>query len=173
MTRSERHSSTRVTLQRVEHLHSESHGVRTDTKLRPALVDDAEFIYRLIDLTMRGYVERIFGPFSEDYNRKQVAEQIAAGIYCVVSVSGDEIGAIAVEREESHIQLTQLYIHPSHQNKGIGTSLVRSVVAEAKAAGKPVRLRVLALNPARKLYEREGFRVTEQTPERFFMERAP
>lgn len=41
---------------------------------------------------------------------------------------------------------------------------------EARQAGKPVRLRLLAVNPARRLYEREGFRVSSTTPERIYME---
>jgi ribosomal protein S18 acetylase RimI-like enzyme len=140
------------------------------TTLRTACPADAEFIYRLVDSTMRSYVEQIWGQFNDEYNRKQVADQIAAGIYSIVLVDGNEIGAVAVEREDSHIQLTQLYIHPAHQNRGIGTSLIRGIIAEAKAANKRVRLRVLAVNPARRLYERLGFRVTKQTPERYFME---
>ncbi len=47
---------------------------------------------------------------------------------------------------------------------------IYDLIAEAKAAGKPLRLRVLSVDPARRLYEREGFRVTSSTPERFYME---
>jgi GNAT superfamily N-acetyltransferase len=66
--------------------------------------------------------------------------------------------------------LTQMYLLPSHQNRGIGTSLIRKLALEAKESGRPLRLRVLSVNPARRLYEREGFRVTSVTPERVFME---
>jgi ribosomal protein S18 acetylase RimI-like enzyme len=64
-----------------------------------------------------------------------------------------------------------MYILPSHQNRGIGTRLVRELAREAKESGRPLRLRVLSVNPARRLYEREGFQVTSTTPERIFMER--
>jgi hypothetical protein len=37
----------------------------------------------------------------------------------------------------------------------------------------PVRLRVLVVNPAKQLYERLGFVVTETTPEFFYMEKTP
>jgi hypothetical protein len=47
---------------------------------------------------------------------------------------------------------------------------VRDLIAEARSCGKPLRLRVLSVNRARRLYEREGFRVTESTPERYYME---
>jgi hypothetical protein len=44
---------------------------------------------------------------------------------------------------------------------------------EAREANLPIRLRVLAVNPAKALYERLGFVVVEMTPERQFMEGAP
>jgi ribosomal protein S18 acetylase RimI-like enzyme len=145
----------------------------THLRLRAASCSDAEFIYRLVETTMRGYVEKVWGSFSEDYTRKHTEEAIASRSYSVIELDGDDIGALAVERHDTHIQLTQLYILPAHQNRGIGTYLVRQVIAEARDAQKPLRLRVLSVNPARRLYEREGFRVTSQTPERFFMELLP
>jgi len=142
-------------------------------RLRQATPSDAEFIYRLVEATMRAYVEQIWGSFSEEYNRKNVNECIASGIYLLIQQEGRDIGAIAVERHSTHIQLTQIYILPAHQNRGIGTSLVRELVREAKETGRPLRLRVLSVNPARTLYEREGFKVTSVTPERVFMELNP
>ena len=139
--------------------------------LREGTAADAEFIYRVVEATMRGYVEKIWGSFSEDYNRKNIADTLAAGIYSIIQLDGRDIGALAVERHPSHIQLAQMYILPSHQNRGIGTRLVRELAREAKESGRPLRLRVLAVNPARRLYEREGFQVTSTTPERVFMER--
>jgi len=121
---------------------------------------------------MRGYVEQVWGSFSEQYNRKGIAEEIAAGSYSIIECKGEDIGAIAIERHPTHIQLTQLYIVPVRQNRGIGTSLIRELALEARASRKPLRLRVLSVNPARRLYEREGFKVTSVTPERIYMELA-
>lgn len=57
-----------------------------------------------------------------------------------------------------------LWIHticiaPEHQRKGIGTEVIRSIVAEAINQTLPIRLSVLKVNPARALYERLGFKV--------------
>jgi hypothetical protein len=65
--------------------------------LRQAKETDAEFVYRVIETTMRAYVEQIWGSFSEDYNRKNVAESIDAGIYSVIELDSQDIGALAVE----------------------------------------------------------------------------
>ena len=42
-------------------------------------------------------------------------------------------------------------------NGGIGTRLLRTLQAEAAAAGKPLRIHVERFNPALRLYERLGF----------------
>jgi len=144
-----------------------------DIRLRQATSADAEFIYRLVEKTMRAYVEQIWGSFSEEYNRKNVDETIAAGVYSLIECEGRDIGALAVERGPTHIQLTQMYVLPAHQNRGIGTSLIRQLAREARETGRPLRLRVLSVNPARRLYEREGFKVTAVTAERVFMELNP
>ena len=139
-------------------------------ELRQASPADADFIYRLVEVTMRSYVEQTWGSFSEELNRQNIAETIAAKNYSIIQCGGEDIGAISVERHPDFIKLSQLFILPRHQNKGIGTSLVRKLALEARQAGMPLRLRVLKSNPARRLYERLGFRVSSTTPERVYME---
>lgn len=147
--------------------------VLDDLRIRAATHSDAEFICRLVEKTMRGYVEKLWGSFSEDLTRKHTEDAISSRSYSVIELDGDAVGALAVERHDTHIQLTQLFVLPSHQNRGIGTYLVRQLIAEAQDARKPLRLRVLSVNPARMFYERLGFQVASQTPERFFMELLP
>jgi GNAT superfamily N-acetyltransferase len=143
------------------------------TTFREAILADAEFIYRVVEATMRTYVEQTWGSFSEEYNRKNIAETIAAGNYSIIQFEGEDIGALSIERHPSHIQLAQFYILPAHQNRGIGTSILRKLVSEGRQARKPIRLRIIAVNPVRRLYEREGFRVTSTTLERIYLEFSP
>ena len=138
--------------------------------LRQAQAGDGEFVYRLVETTMRAYVEQIWGSFNEERSRRAIAQEIASGIYSIIECGAHALGALAVERHSTHIQLTQIYIAPSYQNRGIGTSLIRELAREARESGKPLRLRLLSGNPAQRLYEREGFKVTSVTPERIFME---
>ena len=119
---------------------------------------------------MRAYVEQIWEAFDEDHARQDITKLQAAGNYSVVQYEGEDIGVIAVERHVTHIYLAHLSILPSHQNRGVGTTLIRNLAREARESGRPLRLRVLSVNPARRLYEREGFQVTSTTPERVFME---
>jgi len=46
-------------------------------------------------------------------------------------------------------------------------------MAQADAQGRSLRLRVLRVNPAQRLYLRLGFVITDETPERLYMEWRP
>ena len=140
-------------------------------QLRPAFAADAGFITRVIEATMRAYIERTWGSFDADEMRRRVLGNIEAGRSSIIRWENQDIGVFTIAREPTEIKLEQIFILPPFQRKGLGTYLIRAVAAEAQAADKPLTLRVLAVNPARQLYEREGFAVTETTPERIFMER--
>jgi orotate phosphoribosyltransferase len=60
-------------------------------------------------------------------------------------------------------------IHPEYQRKGIGTTLINNIIADSAQNMKPVRLRVLKVNPAKGLYERLGFSTVEETSTHYIM----
>jgi ribosomal protein S18 acetylase RimI-like enzyme len=47
---------------------------------------------------------------------------------------------------------------PEARNLGIGGALIAEVIEQGRSAGVPVGIHVEKLNPARRLYERLGFR---------------
>ena len=59
------------------------------------------------------------------------------------------------------MELRRLYVHPAIQGKGLGTQLLKRVLADPTIAASPsLLLDVWAFNPrARRLYERFGFQV--------------
>lgn len=142
----------------------------TDLAFRTAAAEDAEFVFRVVETTMRDYNEKQWGAFDVEGSRMAIDERIAAGTLEVIRFEGADIGVLRVERHDGHIQLDQLFILPSHQNRGIGARIVRALAREAREAKKPLRVRVLEVNPARKFYGREGFRVVATTPGRIHME---
>jgi len=145
--------------------------MQTAPQLRPASAGDADFVTRVIETTMRAHIERTWGQFDADETRRRVLGNIEARRCSIIRWKNEDIGVFTIAREPTEIKLEQIFILPPFQRKGLGTYLIRAVAAEAQAADKPLTLRVLAVNPARQLYEREGFAVTETTPERIFMER--
>jgi ribosomal protein S18 acetylase RimI-like enzyme len=59
---------------------------------------------------------------------------------------------------------------PEYCNRGIGTTLVRELQAEAQSASKPLRIHVERSNPALRLYERLGFGEIEDKGVYLFLE---
>jgi GNAT superfamily N-acetyltransferase len=134
--------------------------------LRPATADDAEFVFRVTEACMRAYAEQTWGAWNEAVTRAS----FDPATHRIIRCDDEDIGCLAVHAREDHLDLDKLYILPAYQNRGIGTDLIRGIIAQAATVGKPVRLSVLAVNPARRFYERAGFTVTQSTAERHYME---
>jgi ribosomal protein S18 acetylase RimI-like enzyme len=79
----------------------------------------------------------------------------------IILLHSEAIGRLLVDREERYLVLIDIALLPAHQNRGVGTRLVQSLLDEAAANGKSVRLQVLATNPAIRMYERLGFAATD------------
>ena len=141
--------------------------------LRIATSADAGFVYGVLDRTIRLYVEMTFGRWAEAESRARASGHIAARRTRIIELDGRPIGIMTVDRTGTHTQLEQLFILPEYQRRGIGSKLLEDLLSEAGKAGLPVRLRVLRVNPAKSLYERHGFHVTSEEPERFYMQKTP
>ena len=77
---------------------------------------------------------------------------------------------MVVVRMDQEIRLADIALMPEYRNAGIGTSLIRELLSEGAAAGKPVRLHVARTNRAQKLYSRLGFAKIGDTGTHFLME---
>lgn len=73
----------------------------------------------------------------------------------VLERGGVPIGWMRVMREPERVVLDQVFLASGARGRGLGTALVREVMAP----GLPVELRVLKGNAAHRLYARLGFRV--------------
>jgi ribosomal protein S18 acetylase RimI-like enzyme len=79
------------------------------------------------------------------------------------------VGVLQVKRTEAEVVLQNIRIAPAWQRRGLGTAIIQDILGEARYDGLPVALRVLKVNPARRLYERLGFAVTGETPTHYKM----
>ena len=132
--------------------------------VRPATEADRPFLAWLEEACMRDYAVALLGA----WRPRSLDEQAPDG--CRIIVAGDtDIGCVTTLSRSDHLWVDQLYVAPAFQRKGIGSKVLRMVLAEAETAGLPVRLSVLATNPALAFYRSHGLRVHEETPERRFM----
>jgi ribosomal protein S18 acetylase RimI-like enzyme len=88
----------------------------------------------------------------------------------IIICDGHPAGRILVFRSEIELRLVDIALLAEHRGSGIGRSLIQGLMAEAKAAGKPLVLHVEKQNRAIRLYERLGFRVAGDTGGHYRME---
>ena len=131
---------------------------------------DLEYLYSLCEATMRTYTETVWGCWNEPEIRKHFADSLSKEMFECILENGDRVGALSIESHEGYFQLEQIYIEPSHQNRGIGGEVVKTLIARAKKEVILIRIRVLKPNPAKRFYERLGFVVSETTAQRYHME---
>jgi ribosomal protein S18 acetylase RimI-like enzyme len=75
----------------------------------------------------------------------------------VILVDGEPAGRLYLDRGPSEIRVVDIAILPRFQGKGVGSTLLGEVQAEAAASGRTVTLHVERVNRAQQLYARLGF----------------
>ena len=139
---------------------------------RPATAADLEFLYRLMRESLGPYVVQTYGPWDEAERRDRFFRETNLETHEVVELDGEPVGCLCTSSSPDSVRLHRVFLLPAVQGRGIGTGLVCEVLAAARASGRPVRLRVLRVNPARRLYERLGFEVTGESETHYLMEHA-
>jgi ribosomal protein S18 acetylase RimI-like enzyme len=141
--------------------------------LRPASSDDAPLFYRVIDLTMRNFILATWGSWDEERVQRESQEHSRLPHAQIIQVDHVDAGILRVARYPTHLQVEQIYLLPQSQRLGIGSEVMNKIITEATELSIPVRLQVMATNPAKKFYEHLGFVVTETIPDFFLMEKSP
>jgi ribosomal protein S18 acetylase RimI-like enzyme len=75
----------------------------------------------------------------------------------IICREGRSIGWIATINDQQVQWLADIALLPDQRNNGLGTALIRDLLAAAAKAGQAVRLHVLHGNRAIRLYQRLGF----------------
>jgi ribosomal protein S18 acetylase RimI-like enzyme len=91
----------------------------------------------------------------------------------VILLGAEAVGRLYVARWTDEIRIVDIALLPACCNRGLGTTLVRALQAEAAASRKPLRIHVERFNPALRLYERLGFRQVEDKGVYLFLEWQP
>ena len=94
--------------------------------------------------------------------------------YEVILVDDVPAGRIWIGEDTKEIRLLDIAIIPQFQNRGVGTYLLRQLMAEATEKNKALRHMVFVLNDnAHRFYERMGFVVIDDVGGYKHMEWAP
>ena len=99
--------------------------------------------------------------------------QFPAADFLIILWHQRPIGRLYIERRTEEIRGIDIALLAAYRQAGIGTAILQDLLAEAARAGKPFRLHVTKLNPARRLYERLGFTTLVDDGVYLFMEWSP
>lgn len=147
--------------------HSTTREFPVSVSLRPVTPADREFLVLVYagtrarelaqvdwDIAQKeAFVRWQFERQEEEYNQRYPDAR-----YDVILVDGEPAGRIWVGIDEKQIRLLDIALLEQFQNQGVGTHLLRQLMAEATEANKVLRHMVFVLNDnAHRFYERLGF----------------
>jgi len=138
--------------------------------LRPVRPDERDFFFAVRRGAFREYAEAAFGPWDDVKQRASADRDVGELSIEIVERDGAPIGYQIVERHADHWFLDEIALADGERGRGVGTELVKAIMTAARDAGMPLRLSVLHVNPAQRLYARLGFRVTRIEHPRIKME---
>lgn len=122
------------------------------------LVSEADFEPLLalrIDV-MREHLERVFR-YKPSRARRIFREHFDEPGLRLILIDGEKAGCVGFRVGEGEIRIDSFYLDRRCHNQGLGTAILKVLLAEADTLGLPVRLEVLRGSPADRFYERHGF----------------
>lgn len=142
--------------------------MKVKIQLRAATESDIPFLLILRKITMDQHILNAgLVPSEENHlNRIHYSFDCAQ----IVQYDDKDVGLLKVVKEDNVWDLVQVQIHPSLQGKGVGQALVTDVLADAYKNKAAVKLSVFKQNPAKKLYDRLGFKIDSETETTYEMQ---
>jgi GNAT superfamily N-acetyltransferase len=139
--------------------------------LRPAGSQDFEYCKRLYFAGMKTIIEELNLDMAsqalslrENWTLQQVR---------IIAVDSSDVGWLQSTMQDDGLFVAQLFVDGPFQRRGIGTEVMNRLIGEAARLNQPVRLAVVKINPALRLYQRLGFHTTHEDDRKFYMKRDP
>ena len=120
---------------------------------------DREHFDELAELriaAMRESLERV-GRFTPERARQRLQNSFYPEHTRFILLDGAKVGFYTFRPEQEEFRLEHLYIHPSHQSRGVGSHVLAKLLEEADALRKPVFLGALRESASNRFYQRHGF----------------
>jgi GNAT superfamily N-acetyltransferase len=137
---------------------------------RPMADGDLPFVAELYASTRREEVAQAGWPaeLQEAFLRQQHEAQHSHyslhhsdAEWLIIERGGAAIGRLYLREDPERFHVIDISLLPEARGQGLGGAILRDLLDQAKGAGKGVSIRVEKFNPARRLYDRLGFRVIE------------
>lgn len=139
---------------------------------RPCVLEDFDFLFILKKDNFRRYIEEIWG-WNEEEQKNRLREDLKIHLQHkkIILLDDKPIGIYVTHfTEDGDLYINEISILKEYQNKGIATKIISKQIKENKNKEIRTILQVFKNNPAKKLYERLGFRVYNETETHYQME---
>ncbi len=130
-----------------------------DIEFRKCEYDDCEFILGLKELCLKWYIEIIYGwdiNVQREFTKKELDEHI--NDTRIITYNNKDIGVTTFYEENGEYVVGLIMVHPDCQSMGIGSKIISEYIKIAEKDKKSIVIKTYKLNPAKKLYERLGFK---------------
>jgi ribosomal protein S18 acetylase RimI-like enzyme len=151
----------------------------TSIHLRPITPEDESFLFSLYASTREQELAQtnwsdeqkaMFCRMQFNAQTKDYRANYPDASFQIIERDGVAAGRLLVMRSEEGIHVIDIALLPAHRGAGIGTKLLKELQAEARAAGKKLSIYVERFNPARRLYDRLGFKQVQEKEVYLLME---
>lgn len=140
--------------------------------LTDATSADREFLFEVYSASRDSEMKLV--PWTDEQKRNFLRMQFEAqdlhyrthypnARFQLIHHEGRRVGRLYIHEAGKEVRIMDIALLPEARGCGLGSSLLREILAQAKASNKVVTLHVEFNNPARRLYDRLGFhRVAEE-----------
>jgi RimJ/RimL family protein N-acetyltransferase len=135
-------------------------------ELRPVTEADRPLLFQLYASTREFELSQV--PWSPEQKQAFLEMQFAAqtrsysstysqATHEMICLDGEPVGRLYLDRIDRY-HILDITIAPAHRSKGIGSEILRRILAEAHSEGKTVSIYTETFNPSLRLFVRLGFR---------------
>lgn len=144
--------------------------------------EDLEFLYKMYastraeEMAMTTWSEQQKEEFLRmqfNLQHRQYMQNYKNATFEIILYNNKPAGRLYVDRRKDEIRIIDIALLPEYRRQGIGSKIMKDLIAEADKKSLPLSLHMEHNNAAMGLYERLGFKIKGDTGVYFFMERPP
>ncbi len=141
-------------------------------QLRPATEGDHAFMRSLYgstredELAVTGWTRAQKDAFLDQQFAAQTRhyrDRLPDAVWQIITVEGADAGRLVTDRRPGEHRIVDIALLPGFRGRGVGSHLLRTLQRAAADAGCRLSIHVEVNNPARRLYERLGFKPAGET----------
>lgn len=139
-------------------------------KLKKSSQSDYEFLRNVHHVTLKEHIEKIWGwsePLQDDFFK----QEFDSNLIQIIQVAKNNVGYLLLNENKESVYVVELLILPEFQNRGLGTQILKDLIAQTEQMNQSLELAVFKVNTrAKDLYLDLGFVIKDQSDTHYLME---